>query len=118
LHHNWWAENCDQRMPSGSFNKVHMFNNYFSCTGNSYCSNGREGSQMLSENNYYDAVKSPIYKESGGLMRITGNLYVNCTGTAPDAGTDTVFTPAYSYSVDPTADVPAAVMAGAGNTGR
>jgi pectate lyase len=117
LHHNWWAENCDQRMPSGSFNKVHMFNNYFSCSGNSYCSNGREGSQMLSENNYYHAVKSPIYKESGGLMQISGNIYLNCTGTAPDAGNDTVFAPAYSYTVDTTSNVPATVMARAGNNG-
>ena len=116
LHHNWWAENCDQRMPSGSFNKVHMFNNYFSCTGNSYCSNGREGSQMLSENNYYDTVKNPIYKESGGLMRISGNIYVDCQGT-PDAGLDSVFTPPYAYTPDPTPDVPALVTARAGNRG-
>src|SRR5262245_1227987 len=43
-HHNWFAQNCDQRMPSGSFNRCHLYNNYFSCTGNSYCSNVRIGS--------------------------------------------------------------------------
>lgn len=115
LHHNWWAEGCNSRMPSGSHCNVHMYNNYFSCAGDFYCSNGRVGSQMLSQNNYYNAVKSPCYVESGGLLQSSGNTYYNCTGTI-SPGTDTVFTPPYSYTLDATADVPSIVTASAGAT--
>jgi len=117
LHHNWWAENCDQRMPSGSYCTVHMYNNYFSCTGNSYCSNGRDGSQMLSENNYYNTVKDPLYVENGGLLKTSGNKFYKCTGEKMMEGTDTVFTPPYSYAPDPVADVPLLVQYGAGADG-
>jgi pectate lyase len=115
LHHNWWAAGCNSRMPSGSHCNVHMYNNYFNCVGDFYCSNGRVGSQMLSQNNYYDGVKSPCYVESGGLLQSSGNDYHNCTGTI-SPGTDTVFVPPYAYTVQPTADVPASVTASAGAT--
>lgn len=122
LDHNWWAEGCDQRMPSGSYSTGHLYNNYFSCTGNSYCTNGRVGSQYLVENNYYKAVKNPCYKQDGGLMFLSGNIFSNCTGYAGGydstvgalTGNDTVITPSYTYSLDPAADVPAIVMTAAG----
>jgi len=115
LHHNWWAAGCNSRMPSGSHCNVHMYNNYFSCSGNFYCSNGRAGSQMLSQNNYYNTVKSPCYVEAGGLLQASGNTYYNCTGTI-SPGTDTVFVPPYAYTLEATANVPATVMASAGAT--
>ncbi len=116
LHHNWWAENCDQRMPSGSYCTVHMYNNYFSCTGNDYCSNGREGSQMLSENNYYNTVEDPIDVRDGGLLKTLENKFYRCTGSL-QYGTDTVFTPPYSYTLDNVYLVPEIVQYGAGADG-
>jgi len=123
LHHNWFAEGCDQRMPSGSYSRAHLYNNYFSCAGNSYCTNVRTGGEFLVENNYYAAVKSPCYKQDGGKISESGNIFQNCTGLPPGhdltagavTGNDTVFTPPYAYTPDPAADVPALVMAGAGN---
>ena len=35
LHHNWFAERVDQRMPRGRFFRVHGFDNYYSSSGNS-----------------------------------------------------------------------------------
>lgn len=116
LHHNWWAENCDQRMPSGSNCSVHMYNNYFSCTGNDYCSDGRKGSQMLSENNYYYMVDDPITMKSGGLLESSGNKFFRCKGSML-YGTDTVFTPSYSYDLDNVYLVPQIVQLGAGANG-
>jgi len=123
LHHNWFAEGCDQRMPSGSYSRAHLYNNYFSCSGNSYCTNVRTGGEFLVENNYYTSVKSPCYKQDGGKISESGNIFQNCTGLPPghDAtvgavtGNDTVFTPPYAYTPDLAAHVPALVMAGAGN---
>jgi hypothetical protein len=67
----------------------------------------------LSENNYYDGVRSPVVTEAGGIMRTSGNIYDNCTGEI-DPGTDTVFTPPYPYSPDAASDVPYNVKTRAG----
>lgn len=122
LHHNWFAENCDQRMPTGSHSTAHIYNNYFSGTGNSYCTNGREGTEFLVENNYYSGVKNPCYKQNGGKMFLAGNLFISCTGhpggydstVGAVTPNDIVVLPSYAYTLDPAANVPAIVMAGAG----
>jgi pectate lyase len=118
LHHNWWSTRADQRMAASSFGRVHYYNNYFGCTNNSYSSNARNESQINSENNFYAGVKDPMTVSSGtsGKIRTSGNSYVGCTGTI-HPGTDSVFTPPYAYTLDPTVNVPALVMAGAGAPG-
>lgn len=117
LHHNWWSTRADQRMPASSYGRLHMYNNYFTATNNSYASNARCDTEILSENNYYAGVKSPIYKECNGKISTAGNIYVGTTGNAPDAGTDTVFVPPYAYTLDATMGVPSLVMASAGAPG-
>jgi pectate lyase len=118
LHHNWWSTRADQRMPASSYGRLHMFNNYFNCTNNSYCSNARSGTEILSENNFYAGVKDPLYADAGtdGKIRATGNTYAGCTGKIATGG-DTVFVPPYAYTLDATATVPAVVTGGAGASG-
>jgi autotransporter-associated beta strand protein len=117
LHHNWWSTRANQRMPASSFGRIHMYNNYFSCTNNGYSSNARCETEFLSENNYYSGVNSPIYKECTGRIKTVGNIYAGTTGNTPDAGTDMVFTPSYAYTLDSTVDVPGLVMSSAGASG-
>ncbi len=113
LHHNWWADNCDQRMPSGSYSHAHVYNNYFSCEGNSYCTNGRIDTEWLVEANYYDGVSDPCYYENGGVMEINDNYYNNCDGEISESnGSVSV---SYSYTLDEVEDVPTIVAASAGN---
>jgi pectate lyase/pectin methylesterase-like acyl-CoA thioesterase len=122
LHHNWWSDRCDQRLPSSTNGHVHLYNNYWNTPNNSYASLARDAAQFLSEHNAYVDVKSPLSKSDNnaliadGLIRAIGNLYTNITGTAPDAGTDTVFTPTYSYQMLTASDVAGVVTQGAGNT--
>ena len=113
LHHNWWAQGCDQRMPMSRYGTIHLYNNYYSATNNSYCSNARTNAQFFSENNFYAGVDDPIYKTSNGRIRTSGNLYRGCTGLI-DGGSDAVFTPPYAYTSDVASEVPAIVQAGAG----
>lgn len=115
FHHNWYDTGCDQRMPASTGGRIHMYNNYFSCTGNYYCSNARADAQILSEYNYYDHVNNPIYADAdkNGLIRTVGNLYDGCTGKIA-SGTDSVFTPPYAYTVHAAQDVPWIVIARAG----
>jgi hypothetical protein len=116
LHHNGWSTNLDQRMPFSSYGYVHQYNNYVNATGNTAGSVASDQAQFLSERNVYAAMASPLTKTSAGKIRVIGNVYTSCTGTAPDAGTDTVFTPTYSYEMLPSSDVATQVTALAGNT--
>ncbi len=118
LHHNWWSDRCDQRMPASSNARGHMFNNYFTCAGNSYSSNARDNSQLFIEQSYYGTgVKDPVTKSTGtsALIRTIGNIYSGTSGQQ-DPGTDVVFTPPYSYAFTPASGVPALVSIHAGNT--
>ena len=81
FHHNWYADNAIERMPSVRHGIVHVFNNYYTCSGNNYCVRTRLGSQVLVENNYFSGVQNPweLLTTSGttGLLKATGN---NVTG--------------------------------------
>jgi pectate lyase len=114
LHHNWFANGCDQRMPSGSYSMAHVYNNYFNCAGNSYCTNARDGANWIVENNYYSGVKNPLYEEGTGKIKSSGNTFSSCTGKI-NIATGTGFTLPYSYTLTATSSVPSVVTAGAGN---
>ena len=118
LHHNWWSSRCDQRMPASSYGRIHMYNNFFNCTNNSYASNARAETEILSERNYYLKVDDALYADADktGKIRTNGNTYVGVTGLLA-AGTDAVFTPPYAFTLDAAADVPNLVTNGAGAPG-
>ena len=46
-HHDWWADNVNQRMPRTRAGKIHVFNNLFTATGDSYCTNAGDGTHLL-----------------------------------------------------------------------
>ncbi|HOQ04626.1 MAG TPA: LamG domain-containing protein [Anaerohalosphaeraceae bacterium] len=124
FHHNWWGAYVDQRMPRGRYGKDHVFNNYYSCTGNSYCVGGSWGFKVLLENNYFNQVKNPIADagrvDSGTSGTFTveiksvGNIFNACTGTM--SGYGSAFVPPYSYTLDASANIPSIVTEGAGTT--
>jgi pectate lyase len=124
FHHNWWGQNVDQRMPRGRYGKDHVFNNYYSCTGNSYCIGGSWGFNVLLENNYFDRVNNPI-NDAGRVdvgaeatytveIKSVGNIFNACTGNMSPYGD--AFVPPYTYSFDPAANIPSIVKGGAGTT--
>jgi pectate lyase len=113
-HHNWWSTGCMQRMPADRFGPCHIYNNYFDCAGDDYCTTSRNVSQQLNQNNYYNGVKNPLAKVDSGKLKTSGNVFNNCTGTMASSA-DSVFTPPYGYTLDATANVPALVKASAGN---
>jgi pectate lyase len=131
-HHNWWSTNCDQRMPSVRFGRAHVFNNYYDSPGNLYCIRSRLYAECLVENNYFDNVHNPwevfVTSAGGDMGKVfaTNNVEVNTAYSGGDdgdgntvvivPGTDTVFTPPYSYTLDPASSTPNIVTnhAGAG----
>ena len=111
-HHDWWADNVNQRMPRTRAGKIHVFNNLFTATGDSYCTNAGDASHLLVEDNAYIGVKDPLQPDSNGDMLARNNLFTNTSGTTTASGTG--FTPPYSATPDPASGVEAAVKAGAG----
>lgn len=131
FHHNWYSTLCHERMPSVRFGKAHIYNTYFDCAGNNYCTRTRLYAQCLVENNYYKNVQNPweryVTSAGGdpGLLYATGNIFDNVTWVVGSdtsvvliPGTDTVFTPPYTYTLENAADVPAIVQYGAGANGK
>ena len=115
FHHNWWGSKVLQRMPRVRHGKVHVFNNYYSSSGNDYCIAAGYRSKLLVENNYFDGVNHPIrWMSDQGTAEVVerGNLYVDSDGDRVTRGSS--FTPPYAYALDAAQDVKASVMAGAG----
>jgi len=131
FHHNWWGPLCTERLPSVRYGRAHVYNNYYSCSGNSYCVRTRLYAECLVENNYFEDVQNPwerLVTDAGGdpgKLLATGNILINCTwdatwyeGVVLIPGTDNVFTPPYSYTLDRAKDVPVIVQYGAGADGN
>jgi pectate lyase len=111
FHHDWWADNVDERMPRVRYGQVHAFNNLFTSAGNNYCFRAGVQARILSEGNAFIGVSTP-FDLGGGDVLSRGDLFVKTTGNT--AGTGKAFAPGYTYVVDPSASVEAAVRAGAG----
>jgi pectate lyase len=110
-HHNWWADNVNQRMPRTRNGKIHLFNNLFTSTGNSYCTNSGFQATLLVESNIYDGVNNPLQPDVGN-MKQQNNVFTNTTGTKTASGTG--FAPTYAYTPETTANLAAAIKAGVG----
>ena len=101
-------------MPRFLFGKGHIFNNYYSCAGNSYCIGAGSFASVLIENNYFKNVKSPHRFADSNHAFITAkdNVYDNTTGDmhtglggkdGPDV--PPFIKPPYSYTLDKAEDV-------------
>jgi pectate lyase len=104
LHHNWWAERVIERMPRVRFGEVHVFNNYFSSTGNNYCVGGGYEARLLVQNNYFDGVKDPHrFQDDDDTAQIVanGNAYIGISDTTEKATRGAAFTPTYTAALAP-----------------
>ena len=115
---NWWGTGCKQRMPMARVGKIHMLNNYFSCSGSSNCINPRKNSEFLIEGNYFDKGVKRFYKSDNAkaVTWASSNYHVenNSLGNLDSFGT-TVTVP-YVYTVAANSDVPTVVREHAGAT--
>jgi pectate lyase len=116
-HHNWF-DGTTERHPRVRFSDpTHVFNNYYLNIG-TYGVATTMNAGVLVESNFFDHVPQPtITNISGsaqpGRLVNRNNIYMN-SGTPQAAGTVTEPSTFYSYTPDPTANVPSIVTAGAG----
>lgn len=80
--HNWFGTKCNERQPRIMYGRAHVYNDYYTCSGNLYCIGiGSYGSALV-ENNYFKDVANPHYLMYNVYCYLTanGNTYDNCTG--------------------------------------
>jgi pectate lyase len=116
MQNNWWAQGCVARMPRVRFGKVHVVNNLFNSTVASQCVMAGFEADLLVESNVFENVNRPIDKMNNDYTAITeqNNIFTSTTGNITGSGT--AFTPPYTLTITPVANVKSAVMAGAGAT--
>ena len=118
IHHNWF-DGSRQRHPRVRFGEpVHVYNNYFN--GNElYGVASTMNAGVLVEGNNFAGVPYPCFSASGyadsdpGRLVQRNNVFAG-SGTCEAGGSVTEPRTYYSYSLDPAANVPALVTAGAG----
>lgn len=103
-HHCWFDKLVDQRMPRIMYGQVHVFNDYYTCSGNSYCIGvGSYGSALI-ENNYFKNVNNPHEFMYDVYCWITtrDNFYDNTTGKKDNGkgGIRDVSVPGWSFPVE------------------
>ncbi|RBM19740.1 pectate lyase [Streptomyces sp. PT12] len=114
-HHNFF-DASDQRNPRVRFAEtVHVYNNYYD--DNSYGVVAAMDAGVVLEGNYFFSVNNPARVDfSGDLGRLVArdNVLVDCNHEIETRGSVTDPGTYYSYALDPAADVPTVVPAGAG----
>jgi pectate lyase len=119
-HHDWWADRVSERQPRVRYGKNHIFNNLYTGAGDDYCVRAGMNAQLLVENNAFIGVSNPqqfnsTVDQTTSFITANNNLYTGTTGSRSTAGGGTAFTtPPYMYTLDDTAGLQAAIMAGAG----
>jgi pectate lyase len=121
-HHDWWAQNVVERQPRIRFGKNHLFNNLWSSTGDDYAIGVGVGASILTQNNAFTGIRTPIDETSfvdssiaSSSIKSTGNVLSGTTGTAPaDLNAGSVFTPPYTVNLGMGSSTSAFVQANAG----
>ncbi|MEH0528626.1 pectate lyase [Streptomyces sp. 1222.2] len=121
IHHNFF-DGSRQRHPRVRFGEpVHVYNNYYK--GNAvYGVASTMNAGVVVEGNHFEGVLHPCYSASGydasgpGRLVQRNNAFTG-SGTCETNGTVSEPRTYYAYTLDPAADVPALVRAGAG-TGK
>ncbi|OQP64048.1 hypothetical protein A3860_21795 [Niastella vici] len=116
MQNNWWAQGCVARMPRVRFGQVHVVNNLFNSTVAKQCVQAGFEADLLIESNVFENVTKPIDKMNNDFTAITeqNNIFTNTTGNTTGSGT--AFTPPYTLTITPVANVKSTVMASAGAT--
>lgn len=115
---NWWGANCRARMPMSRVGKIHLLNNYYTCTGSGTCINPRINSEFLVEGNYFAEGVYHYYSQSNATaVTWQDNNYITESEaqSMPESFGPTVTVP-YSYTVADCSVVPMEVGTYAGAT--
>ena len=120
--HDWWAQNVVERQARVRFGKNHFYNNLWTSTGNNYCIGVGVGANILTQNNAFINVRTPLNTTSfvnagiaSSAIKSTGNVLTGTSGNAAvDLNAGAVFTPPYAFTLGSGSTTQAFVQANAG----
>ena len=114
---NHWGDGCLARMPMARVGKIHMLNNYYTCTGGNNYINPRKNSEFLVEGNYFAAGVESIYTQADATaVTWADNNYVAEKSADKPSSLGATVTVPYTYDVADAETVPAEVGTYAGAT--
>ena len=115
---NHWGTGCRARMPMGRVGKIHMLNNYFTCTTGGNCINPRIKSEFLIEGNYFGQKVYSCYGQSKATAVTwkSDNIIYESKNVETPKSFGTIVTMPYTYTVADANDVPTEVGTYAGAT--
>lgn len=112
---NHWGTNCKARMPMARVGKIHMLNNYYTCTSGGNCINPRKNSEFLIEGNYFAKGVKSIFAQKDAKAVTWKNTNYSVEGKSGESSGSAVTVP-YSYTVADASKVPTEVGTYAGAT--
>lgn len=112
---NHWGTGCRARMPMARVGKIHMLNNYYTCTSGGNCINPRKNSEFLIEGNYFAKGVKSIYGQSDAVAVTWASTNYSAEGKSGESFGSTVTVP-YTYTAAPYSVVPTEVGTYAGAT--
>jgi pectate lyase len=122
LHHTWFAHKCHSRQPRVRFGRVHVYNNYYSNSGNEYCIGIGVYSRIRLENSHFESINRAWTDLGGtgsvGQMGWQGIKFTNANQPTDVPNQFPVFDPPYAFTLDKVDDVKGLVTDrtyGAGN---
>lgn len=124
MHHNWYDIGCNSRTPRVRYGTVHVYNNFYASPGNNYCIGTGYECHIRLENgsfeNVNDAWNDMNGMANGGEIGWSGCKFVSTAIPTYAPNNFPVFTPPYTFTLDPVDDVKSLVThttCGAGNCG-
>jgi pectate lyase len=119
MHHNWYDNGVKGRMPRVRYGYVHIYNNYYSSNNTDYCIGAGYECHVRVENTHFDNVDDPWADYgapgSGGQIGWSNLKFEGCSQPTFMSNSFPVFSPPYSFSMDPVDSVENIVRNGAGN---
>jgi pectate lyase len=114
FHHDWWGQNAYERMPRVRFGQIHLYNNFWSSYGSSYCVGLGVSANILVENNVFRRVGNPFnvdsYSSPDSVLESRVNLFEMTTGNKIGRGGAAV-PPPYDYVAEHPCAITEEIMA-------
>ncbi|MDR6339487.1 pectate lyase [Filimonas zeae] len=120
LHHNWYDNGVNQRMPRVRFGYVHVYNNYYGSNNDSYNVGVGNNSHILVENNCFEN-QARLWSDARSSTSVayqltwTGNVLINSSYPTWATNYSSPFSRPYSYSPHTGSAIKTTVTLGAGN---
>lgn len=114
--YNHWGKGCRARMPMARAGRIHMLNNYYTCTGNyTACMNPRMNSEFLIEGNYFDKSVTRFFSTKDAIAWTWKSTnFIGCGADTPKSNGNV--TVPYTYKQMKAKQVPEQVGTYAGAT--